>query len=264
VALPERRLAFGDVAELYDSSRPSYPDALVDDVLAFARAGDALEVGAGTGRATALFGARGLRIHAIEPSPPMAALAQRNCAALAQVEIEQTDFERFDPHGIRFGLLYSAQAWHWVSPEVRYVKAAQVLAPGGTLALFWNRPRWEDSPLRDELRDAYRRAAPDFGPDPGPMHPDTVAEPELWGDWERELTAAPQLGEPEVRSYRWSHEYTTERYLRLLRTHSDHILLGPARLEALLEAVGAVLNGHGATIPVSYVTVLCLARALAG
>ncbi len=50
----ERRLAFGDVAELYDRARPSYPAALVDDVLEFAcaRAGDlALEVGAGTGKA---------------------------------------------------------------------------------------------------------------------------------------------------------------------------------------------------------------------
>ena len=50
-----RRLVFGEVAELYDSVRPSYPDALVDDVLAFAGAGPgdpALEVGAGTGKAT--------------------------------------------------------------------------------------------------------------------------------------------------------------------------------------------------------------------
>jgi len=54
-----RRLSFGGVAELYDRSRPSYPPALVDDVLEFAGVGPgeadrALEVGAGTGKATVL------------------------------------------------------------------------------------------------------------------------------------------------------------------------------------------------------------------
>jgi hypothetical protein len=54
-----RRLAFGSVAELYDRSRPSYPPALVDDVLGLVGvAPRVLEVGAGTGKATVLFAAR--------------------------------------------------------------------------------------------------------------------------------------------------------------------------------------------------------------
>jgi len=51
----ERRLSFGSVAEQYDRHRPGYPPQLVDDILTYAdaHAGDrALEVGAGTGRAT--------------------------------------------------------------------------------------------------------------------------------------------------------------------------------------------------------------------
>ena len=59
-----RRLAFGEVAELYDEVRPSYPAELVEDVIALAPLdGDApraLEVGAGTGKATVLFAQRGL------------------------------------------------------------------------------------------------------------------------------------------------------------------------------------------------------------
>jgi hypothetical protein len=35
----EQRLVFGEVAETYDRVRPGYPQALVDDVLAFARLG---------------------------------------------------------------------------------------------------------------------------------------------------------------------------------------------------------------------------------
>ena len=46
----ERRLIFGEIAELYDRSRPSYPAALVEDLVQLARLdGDrsVLEIGAG-------------------------------------------------------------------------------------------------------------------------------------------------------------------------------------------------------------------------
>jgi SAM-dependent methyltransferase len=255
-------LVFGDVAELYDRSRPSYPDRLIDDVIAYSGAGSALEIGAGTGKATVMFASRGLSIRAIEPSPEMASLARRNCAGYAAVSIEQCDFERFSANGARFGLLYSAQAWHWIDPGVRYVKAREVLLDGGALAMFWNRPRWEDSPLRRDLQAAYARVAPDFGPNPGPMHPATETVPDLWGDWPAELEAAPRFAQPATRIYERHWEYSTDQYLQLLQTHSDHIMLGPEGLSALLAEVGAAIERHGGTMPVRYVTVLCLARAV--
>ena len=57
----EQRLVFGEVADLYDRSRPGYPASLVDEVVSYAglTAGDAvLEVGCGTGKATVPFAAR--------------------------------------------------------------------------------------------------------------------------------------------------------------------------------------------------------------
>jgi trans-aconitate methyltransferase len=121
-----RRLSFGGVADLYDQSRPSYPEAFVDGVLEFAGAGEsdrAVEVGAGTGKATVLFAARGLNVLGIEPSAEMAAVARRNCAAYDNVTIEQTEFERWRPPGQEFKLVFSGQAWHWISPEAGYAVA---------------------------------------------------------------------------------------------------------------------------------------------
>ncbi len=115
----ERRLAFGEVAELYDRARPGYPAELIDDVIAFAPAAGgtrALEVGAGTGKATELFAQRGLEIVALEPSAQMAAVARRNCARYENVSVEQIEFERWSPAGASFGLVFSAQAWHWIAP----------------------------------------------------------------------------------------------------------------------------------------------------
>lgn len=262
----ERRLAFGSVAEMYDRARPSYPPQLVEDVLAFAgvSAGDpALEVGAGTGKATVLFASRGLRIVALEPSAEMAAIARANLARYENVSIEQVGFERRPPQA-EFKLLFSAQAWHWVSPELRYTRARENLCDGGTLAVFWNRPRWDANPLRGELAEAYRRSAPGLGADaigPGPMDPGERRPPAWWEDWPRQLERASGLEAPEARSYVWSHEYTSGEYVTLLQTHSDHIVLPAQTRGALLDAVGAVIDDHGGTFTLEYVTALWLARA---
>ena len=113
----ERRLSFGSVAELYDRARPTYPHALVDEVVAFAGIdggshGVALEVGSGTGRATLLLAERGVAVHGLEPSAEMGAVARRACAGYERVEIEETDFEHFGGADGHFDLVFSAQAWH--------------------------------------------------------------------------------------------------------------------------------------------------------
>jgi hypothetical protein len=47
-----RRTSFDRKAKLYDAVRPSYPAALVDDVIARCSPRRMLEIGAGTGKAT--------------------------------------------------------------------------------------------------------------------------------------------------------------------------------------------------------------------
>lgn len=265
----ERRLTFGSVAELYDRARPSYPPALVDDVLQFAGAGDgdrAVEVGAGTGKATVLFARRGLRILALEPSAEMARIAQLNLTGYEHVTIERIEFERWRPER-SFKLVFSGQAWHWIEPEVRFGRAREALVPGGALAVFWNRPRWESCALREELDQAYRRAAPELGGDavgPGPMHPGVDEPPEWWGDWTRELRGAAGFEPPDQRMYSWRQDYSAADYVQLLRTHSDHIVLEPVQREALLEAVGSVIDRNGGTLSLEHVTALWLARAAEG
>ncbi len=262
----ERRLVFGDVADLYERVRPSYPDALVDDVVELsgvARAGRALEVGAGTGKATRLFAARGVSVHAIEPSPGMAAVVRETCAGYASVTVQETDFEQFAPGAERFWLLFSAQAWHWISPEVRYVRAREALEPGGLLAVFWNRPRWEATPLRAELIEAYGRAAAawDLDGEPDPMHPATKTSHDPDG-WRREIARVDGFDEPQTRLYSWSSTYSTDDYLELLQTHSGHIVRPESERRAILDEVGKVIDRNGRSMRMEFGTMLCLATAV--
>lgn len=258
----EQRLVFGEVADLYDASRPSYPPQLIDDLLTAAPARDTtrvLEVGAGTGKATVLLAAAGARVLAIEPSAEMAAVARRNCASYPGVEIVESDFERWEPAGETFPLLCSGQAWHWIDPELRYGCARAALRPDGLLAAFWNRPGWGPSPLREALKDVYLKTVPELPPD-GATHPANES-PDLDGDWTQEIAAAPGFGSPEIRFYDRSVRYSADQYARLLSTLSEIRLLAEDRREALLRGVRATISEHGGTLTMPLRTWLCLARA---
>lgn len=105
---------------------------MLDDLLAD-RPERVLDVGCGTGIVSTLLAHRGADVLGIEPDPRMAAVARAKGLA-----VEVARFEEWDSRGRRFGLLTSGQAWHWVAPQAGADKAAEVLAPGARLALFWN------------------------------------------------------------------------------------------------------------------------------
>jgi SAM-dependent methyltransferase len=257
----EQRLVFGEVAETYDRHRPSYPDRLVDDLIEQARLDGrraVLEVGAGTGKATTMFAARGIPVVGVEPSAEMAAVARRNLAAYPDVAIERGDFETWDPAGRTFPLVFAAQAWHWISPAVGYERAASLLEPGGLLAAFWNRPMWQGANARDALVRAYEEA----GVEPASDDPNHPANPFPAHDahWTEEIAAAGGLTDAGIRHYDWTHAYSAQGYVALLSTHSPVRIMDEARRAALLDAVGRAIDGQGGTLMVPLTARLCLAR----
>lgn len=242
----EQRLVFGEAAALYDRARAGYPDAVIDDVVAFVGrdgpATRALEIGAGTGKATVPFAARGFEIVALEPSPEMAAMAIRNCRTFPRVRVEPMSFEDYAIEPGAFDLVFSAQAWHWVRRDVRAAKGALALTPGGALALFWHRTDWHGEELRDELEALYRRRAPElFAQDPG--FPGLSAA----GDDERpayEIAASELFGDPILRTHRWSAELTADGFVELCLTQSNHRLLADQLRAELLDEVHALVLRH--------------------
>jgi SAM-dependent methyltransferase len=255
------------VAELYDSSRPSYPAELVDDAIAYAPVAPdgppkIVEVGAGTGKATVLFAARGASVLAIEPDPEMAEIARRNTEAFPAVSVLGTEFESWQPSERRFGLLISAQAWHWIKPEVRMAKAHEALVDGGAMALFWNRPKWDRSEMTTALRGVYGATVPEIGETSGPMYPGYAQALGESGSFGEDLDPAHGFEPEPMRSYDWVRVYTADEYVQLLRTHSDHILLPEGRLAALLDGVRTVIDDAGGTLELPHRTHLWLARRL--
>jgi SAM-dependent methyltransferase len=125
----ERSRLFDQQAEAYDRFRPTYPDAVIDELLGPVPAGlDVLEVGCGTGIASRQMAQRGAKVLGVELAPRMAEIARGH-----GVEVEIAAFEGWEAAGRTFDRVTSAQAWHWLDPLIATAKAASVLRPGGRL-----------------------------------------------------------------------------------------------------------------------------------
>jgi SAM-dependent methyltransferase len=245
----EQALVFGEVAEQYDAARPGYPDEVFDLVLEFGalQPGDAaLEIGAGTGKATTGFVARGLDVHALEPSPGMAALLRTK-----GVTVEETKFDDWAPRAGAFRLVCAAQAWHWVGGEDRCARVARALAPGGTVALFWNHARPHPEPFKTDNDAVYARLAPHMSSSIGAWTADWLVA---------EFAGCGAFSPVEQRTVTWEGSYTSAEWRRLLATHSDHRMLPDDVRAQLHDEVAAAIDAHGGTLPVVYDTLVYLAQ----
>jgi SAM-dependent methyltransferase len=253
-----RARVFGEVADEYDRIRPDYPPALVDDVLAYARLGGApaLEVGAGTGKATVAFAARNIAVTAIEPDEAMARVLARRLAGHPNVTIELAPFEDYAPPRL-FGLLFSAQAWHWTDPAVRWQRAASALAPGGALALFWNGDRPADPRTVAAIVAAHRAHAPEIDT-AVEVDAESTPEGQLAAFWPRlDLDQLPEFTDLAERSYQRERVLSTVDYVSYLSTRSAYRMLTGRARAGLFRAI---TDSLGAQVTLVVDTVLYLAR----
>ncbi len=262
-----RRVSFNSAASIYEEVRPSYPDKLIDDVIELSGINDdyrILEIGAGTGKATAMFVSRGQSVLAVEPGEEMAAIAQNKFQSNPKVQIERSKFEDWDDRGERFGVVAAAQSFHWIDPAIKYHKSAAVLKPGGYIALFWNTAYGLDREIWKRLNAIYR----DFfqgdqafflSEQAEPLKPNEGIEASI-AMKNKELNDSAKFRKSNTLTYDWTHEYSRPDFLKLLNTFSDHRVLDAGIRDRLFIKVGAYIDSLGGKIVYPYKTVLHLAE----
>jgi len=130
-----RARSFGTIALTYDRARASYPQEAVQWILERVRAPAVtrvLDLGAGTGRLSAVLLGMGMDVVAVEPDDAMRALVPAGAQTLAGTA-EQVPL----PDGSVDAVLVG-QAWHWFDHEQALAQVRRVLRPGGVLGLLWN------------------------------------------------------------------------------------------------------------------------------
>jgi hypothetical protein len=145
--------------------------------------------------------------------------------------------------------VYAAQAWHWVHSADRYEKVASVLASEGTLALFWNVGREWSGALGADNDAVYAEVAPNLT---GGNH---------WSldRYLDELAAVDAFDGITKRIVTWEQRYSSQEWMTLLGTHSDHRILPEEQRVRLHAAVGDVIDRHGGYVDMTYDTHLYLA-----
>jgi SAM-dependent methyltransferase len=256
------RHTFDREADLYASVRPGYPEALFEDVITLSKIpaqGRILEIGCGTGQATQPFARRGYAVHCIELGTNLAAVARTNLASYPQVTITTGAFEEVSLLEDHYDLAISATAFHWIDPGIGYPKIARALKPGGALALFWNKPvqAGNDAGFFRSVQKIYESLAPELAKKfPGLPRPDELSLPV-----EGEMVQSGLFGPVTARRYRWQQAYTSQAYIDLLNTYSDHLALDPQVRVRLLEGIREHIETHfGGRVVKAYLSLLYLAH----
>lgn len=228
--------SFGADAALYDRARPSYPPALIDALVAAAPGRDFLDVGCGTGILSRQLQAAGCQVLGVDVDERMAAYARST-----GVDAEVSPFETWDPAGRTFDALVAGMTWHWIDPAVGAAKAADVLRPGGTFAVFWH--VLQPPPA---LGAAFAEVQRDVLPDnPAPASPLGAYEQFLDRTADNLTDAFTDISRA---TFPWSRTYTRDEWLDQLRTSGIAKPLATAgKLDTLLTRTGAAIDAAGGT-----------------
>jgi SAM-dependent methyltransferase len=240
--------SFGADTERYDRTRPRYPAALVDRILAAAPGHDVLDVGAGTGIEARQFIAAGCTVLGVEPDPRMADFARRN-----GVDVEVSTIEAWDPAGRHFDAVVAGTAWHWVDPVAGAAKAAQVLRPGGRLAVFWHVFQLP-ADVAEAFAAVYRRVVPDSPFNLPSAKPAMDLYQAIFAKATDGIRQVGGFGDPEQWRFDWEHTYTRDEWLDQMPTQGPLTQLQPDKLAEILEGVGVAIDAMGGSFTMPYAT----------
>jgi SAM-dependent methyltransferase len=241
--------SFGTDPERYDRTRPRYPDALVERIIAASPGRDVLDVGCGTGTGARQFRAAGCVVLGVEPDARMAGFARRG-----GFEVEVSTFEAWEPAGRAFDAVVAGTAWHWVDPVAGAAKAARVLRPGGRLALFWHVFQLP-SGVADAFGAVYQRVVPGS---PFGMRPTRSALDMYQGLFDQAVDGIREVGgfsDPEQWRFDWEQSYSRDAWLDQLPTSGILTRLPPDKLGEVLAGVGAAVDAIGGSFTMPYATV---------
>jgi ubiquinone/menaquinone biosynthesis C-methylase UbiE len=232
--------ALGGVAELYERSRPGYPEAAVDRLtarLGLAPRRSVVDLAAGTGKLTRLLIPSGARVVAVEPLAEMRAVLAR---AAPGAEVVAGTAESMPIADASVDAVTVGQAFHWFDARASLAEIARVVRPGGAAALVWNvRDLADETQARfQELLLPYRGETPNEHERP----------------WLADVAASASFGPTEEWSVPWVAELTRSELAGRFGSVSFVAQLPDDERRALLARIDAVAAQCGEPLEFRYRT----------
>ncbi len=226
-----RKQSFGAAADVYDRTRPDY----AGDAVAWCLdpAGQAplrvADVGAGTGKLTAVLLALGHEVVAIEPDEAMLGRLRDRHGGDDRLSTATGAAEDLPLPDEAVDAVICGQAWHWFDEAVVGPEFARVLRPGGVAAAIWN--------TRDEQVDWVRAWSDVVEEGAHPTGRTLVAS-------EGGPRFGPAFGPREDATFPHEHLLERDDVVRLAASRSYTISLTADRRVALLDAVADLVDSH--------------------
>jgi SAM-dependent methyltransferase len=253
------RETFDEAPELYDRVRPGYPEELFDDLASLTGlqpGSRVLELGCGTGQATVSLARRGYEVVAIELGAGLADVARRKLAPFPAVRVVTAAFEAWPLPAEPFDVVFAATSFHWIEPEVRVVKSADALRPGGALAVVSTNHvgGGKDDQFFADAQRCYERWDPET-----PRGLRLAPAADIPSDREQ-FDASGLFSDVTFRRYEREVTYSAQEYRDLLLSYSGHRALEPTARRHLLACItGLIDDRYGGRIAKRYLNELAVA-----
>ena len=262
-----KKTEFDEIVILYDKIRPEYPEEIFEDIFHYSRfekSKKALEIGAGTGKATSPFLNAGYDVTAVEIGVNMSEFLSNKFNEYKNFNIITTSFEDVLLEDESYDLIYSATAFHWVDSKIGCPKAFRLLKSGGTFALF----RYTTVPscgkaLYEEIQAVYEKYF--IKPYKRPVR-------KLFDEYKESSEIKRGFGFEDLKTYGFRdvttllyHAYkvfTAQEYIALLDTFTDHRNLPEVDRAALYTGIEEAIRRNSGQHKVDYVFQLCMGRKL--
>jgi len=129
---------FTGKATAYDKARPGYAPAALDFILGLVNHPNAViaDIGAGTGKFSAMLCARGCDVIAVEPNADM----RSKLPKLDNLRVMDGTAEATTLPDHSMDVVTCAQAFHWFDGEKFKAECARILKPGGRIFVVYNNP----------------------------------------------------------------------------------------------------------------------------
>jgi SAM-dependent methyltransferase len=262
----ERRNLFTSDVVAYDRGRPGYPDRvyeLLDDVCGLGPGTAVVEIGPGTGQATGRLLERGASVTAVELGTEMAARLQAKYGG-ANLSVVVGAFETAALDRESFDVVVAATSFHWIPPESGLQRCADLLRPGGWLALWWtyfgdpDRP----DPFREAITPVFEELAPSLI-DTFPGVAFVGSHPYALDIEARtaEIDASGRFGAVRYEVIPWTGRHTAAELRALFASYSPCLALAAGKRAEVLDAIEHLATRtFGGLVERPYLTLMYLAR----